>query len=428
MIGKESSAGLEHYSTASEGIGGSIKRRISDFKVCEINPAGKACTIEAFAEEGEKKEIRKKWPKEPEGLPRGEGEQLILTMEKFNLDVNDAIRRIARFLQTSKKRVGYAGMKDKRAITAQRITLWKPDYERVKSFDSRYIDLRDAEWGNDKMRLGDLQGNEFEITIREIGLEKKEVEKRVKECFKQMKNGIANYFGEQRFGGIRMVTHIVGREFVRGNMEDGIMIYLTATVPGEEEDVKKARIALGKTRDFSQASKDFPVKYRYERAIIHHLCKYPNDFVGAFRKLPRALCYLFTHAYQSYLFNLIINKRIESGIGLGKINEDVLIDGLPTAPLFGFESKFAEGRIGKIERMVLEEEGITLAQFKVKEMPEISSKGARKNIALYPEKMKLHGVADDEFNTGKLKAVISFRLTKGNYATTVLRELMKNEA
>ena len=58
-------------------------------------------------------------------------------------------------------------------------------------------------------------------------------------------------------------------------------------------------------------------------------------------------------------------------------------------------------------------------------MREMSSKGTRKEIVLFPKDLKLEEISEDEFNEGKLKARISFYLSKGNYATTVLKELMK---
>ena len=103
-----------------------------------------------------------------------------------------------------------------------------------------------------------------------------------------------------------------------------------------------------------------------------------------------------------------------------------MIDGVPAAVLPGFESVLAEGKAGEIEKRILEEEGAKLEEFKVAEMPEVSSKGARKEIVLVPEKMKLVEIGKDEFNEGKKFAKISFELSKGNYATTVLAELMKN--
>lgn len=410
------------YYTTTPALGGRIKKRISDFKVKEITKTGKTLSIKCFGESDEKKEVKKKWPENKQ-----QKEHLILTLEKFNYDQNNAIRIITRVLQTSKKRIGFAGMKDKRAITVQKISVWKPDFEKIKNFKSRFIDLRDAEWSNERIELGDLTGNAFEITIREIDLQKKIAQKTILDCFKEMKNGIPNYFGNQRFGGIRQITHKVGKEFLKGDFETGVMLYLTAVSPSEEDEIKTARQNLASTHDFSQATKEFPTKFRFERAILHHLCKYPKDFAGAFRKLPKHLTFMFVHAYQSHLFNRIIKERIQSGIGLNKIEEDVLEDGVPTAPLFGFEKQFSGGRLGEIEKKILEEERISLSNFKVKSMPEISSKGSQKKIVLYPKKLALKKILKDELNENKLKAVICFELDKGNYATTVLTELMKKE-
>lgn len=411
-----------NYSTKCDGIGGLIKRRISDFIVEEITPDGKVCEVKCFTAE-EKKECELKVPANP-----GNGEeQLVLVLEKFNSDQQNAIRKVTRFLQVSNNRIGYAGLKDKRAITSQRISIWNPDAGKLENFKSRYIALRDPKWGKDRVEIGGLKGNRFTITVRDVRLGEKELKERIGNCFKEMENGIANYFGEQRFGGAREVTHLVGKEFVRGNFEDGVMLYLTATFPLEEEDVKNARIGLAKTRDFSKAIREFPAKFRYERSIIHHLCKYPSDYIGAFRKLPKHMQYLFTHAYQSLLFNRIIERRFEEGMGLGKVDGDILDNGIPTVPLLGFESEFAEGKAGEIEKEVLCGEGLTLEDFRIREFPELSAKGGRKRIALFPEGLRLIKVEEDELNEGSLKAVVSFSLEKGSYATTVLRELMKVE-
>jgi len=79
---------------------------------------------------------------------------------------------------------------------------------------------------------------------------------------------------------------------------------------------------------------------------------------------------------------MIIDERFRQGIGLDKVDGDVEVDGKVSGQLFGFESEFSKGRLGAIEKKVLEEEGISLGQFKVKQMPELSSKGTRKSIVL----------------------------------------------
>ncbi len=410
------------YSTGCSGIGGQMKRRYADFIVEEITKEGRTCKVEHFGgefPEGKEMEV----PPNPK-----DKEQLQLDMEKINKDLNFCVSKLSRFIQCSRKRFGYAGMKDKRAVTCQRISIYRPDVTRLGKFRSMGIRLRNPEWSDERIEIGNLKGNKFTIKIRDIGLEEKEIKKRLKACFGEIKkNGIANFFGEQRFGGIRKITHLVGREFIKGNPEGAIMLYLTATAPQEDEELKKARAELAKTYDFSQASKAFPVKYRYERALIHHLCRYPKDYVGAFRALPKALRYLFTHAYQSHIFNKVIEKRIENGWGLKKVEGDILLDGKSAAPLFGFETELAKGEAGRVEKEALEAEGIELTQFKVKEMPELSSKGTRREIVLNPTSLKLEETGKDEFFPERKFAKISFELPKGCYATTVLREIMKVE-
>ena len=411
--------GIKHYTTATKGTGGAIKKRVSDFIVQEITLEGKTLENTAFGEWPEKRGTKLV-------IPESQGkEQLHLTMEKFNKDTNDAVRQIARHCRVSQKRIGYAGMKDKRAITAQRISVWRPDVERLEGFDKRYVALRDAEWGDERIEIGSLEGNRFTITIREIGLSEEELGKTIEQCFEEMREGVANYFGEQRFGGAREITHVVGREFIKGNFEKGVMLYLTSPSK-EEEEISIARKNLADTKDFAKAVKEFPSKFRYERSIIHHLCRYPKDFVGAFQNMPKHLTYMFTHAYQSYLFNQVINKRIETGLGLKPVEGDVLQDGAATAPLFGFESELSGGKPGEIEKDVLVEEGASLGEFKVKSFPELSCRGARKKMLLIPHELEIVSIGEDELNTGKLKAKIGFRLEKGAYATTILREIMKN--
>jgi tRNA pseudouridine13 synthase len=415
---------MQSYSTKSKGIGGRIKLRYSDFIVEEIGLHGLA-DVKRFLLENA---MDKATPiVVPENDNQREKSQLLCELEKCNADENFVLRRLSRFLQLSRKRFGYAGMKDKRAITCQFITIFSPDLEKLKLFQSRTIDLRPLQWQSERIEIGSLKGNRFVITIRAIDLEEKELKKRIEDFFAEAEKGIANFFGEQRFGGVRSVTHLVGKEFVNGNLKEGVMLFLTMQGEKEKPEIKIARKNLAETMDFGKASKEFPIEYRPERALIHHLCRYPNDFAGAFRKLPKQLRFLFTHAYQSYLFNKIIEERLKSGLGLKPVEGDVLIDGVPSVVLPGFESELAFGLPGEIEKKVLDEESVDLASFKVEEMPEVSSKGSRKAIVLVPEKMALLEIGKDEFNEGKLFAKISFELTKGNYATTVLAELMKNK-
>lgn len=435
------------FSTSTPGIGGQIKRRYSDFVVEEIQTNGKKCEVKRFWQENDPQEKRNtdnsnSFPIEnddqipglqnatPIQLPPKPADrtfsQLHCDLEKINTETSLAVSHLARFLQVSKKRIGYAGLKDKRAITCQRISIFEPNVERLERFHSKMIDLRNFEWKKERIEIGDLSGNAFSITIRNIELDQNETKKRLEKSIQEiLQNGVANFFGEQRFGGIREVTHLVGKELINGNLEKAVMLYLTHPAEKEPEGLKEARKKLLETKDFPQASNDFPIENRFERSMIHHLCRFPNDFAGAIGKLPKSMRYLFTHAYQSFLFNQIIAERMKEGFGLQPIEGDVLEKGTPTAPLFGFETQFADGKAGKIEKEIIGKEGISLQEFRIPQLSEASSAGGRKKIAQHPQKMKIVSIEKDELNEGKTKTTLYFELEKGSYATTVLREVMK---
>ncbi|MFA5357320.1 MAG: tRNA pseudouridine(13) synthase TruD [archaeon] len=415
------------FVTTTEALGGKIKQRYSDFIVEEVLIDGRICQVKKFDKAfGERKEELEKII-----VPASNGkEQLLLDLEKINQDTNFVFARLARGLNVSKKRIGYAGLKDKRGITCQRISLYGPDPKRVERFGFRGIELRNPEWSDKRIELGELKGNNFVLTIRGIEKSEDEIKKIISEFAEQAKEGLPNFFGNQRFGGKREITHRVGKLLLAEKFEEAVMLYLTETYSEEKEELRNARINLANTNNFSDALKQFPfLDARSEIAMLNHLVNNPKDFAGAFGKLPKKIRYLFVHAYQSHIFNKIIEERLlQFGKkGLDVIEGDELIEGEPAALLPGFESKFAEGKAGEIEQKILADEGVDFRTFRVGGMSELSSKGSRKNIVLRPENFNLIETGADEFNEGKRFAKVSFFLSKGNYATTIMRELLKEE-
>ncbi|MCX6804065.1 MAG: tRNA pseudouridine(13) synthase TruD [Candidatus Diapherotrites archaeon] len=414
------------FFTTSTALKGRVKQRYSDFIVEEVLEDGSVCRVERY-----NKKYEERTEREPLIVPERKNEEhLILNMEKINSDTASAIALITRGINVSKKRIGYAGLKDKRAITCQRISIYMPDAGLVEKFGVRGIELRNARWSEKRVELGDLSGNQFAITIRNISENEEEIRKIIDSFTKQLEKGIPNFFGNQRFGGKRMITHKVGKLLLKGKFEEAVKLYLTDTYEEEKEDVKNARINLAKSWDYKKALKEFPpLDTRSERAMLNHLVVKPNDYSGAFQTLPKKIRYLFSHAVQSDLFNKILSERIKllGERALDQIDGDILIEGVPTIILPGYESNYASQKAGEIEQKVLEAEGINFGDFKTGQMSELSSKGERKQMVLYLKDFKLIGIEKDEFNEGKNAAIISFTLSKGNYATTVLRELIKEE-
>ena len=383
------------------------------------------------------------------------GKYLIAELTKRNWDTHRLIRELSRILRVSQDRFGWAGTKDKRALTKQRISIWDMSEEELSRVRLKDVELTPVGRSNKKISLGDLWGNRFKITIRDIALSVDETLDRVKNITRELEKGAPDFFGVQRFGENRPVTHVVGEAMAKGNFKDAALTYIARPFPDETEDIRHARKYVQDTGDFKGGLKIYPLRLQFERAMMNYLIAHPDDHVGAFRVLSPNLQKMFLHAYQSYIFNIILSRRIEAGLSINEAYDGdvvcfknevgmpdtsrlqkVTLDNLEginnligrgrafvTAPLVGYDTRFSEGRQGEIERDIIRELNIDTEGFKVSGMPEIASKGLRREIVMHVKPEFL--VMEDEVNEGKTKVVLEFTLPKGSYATVVLREYMK---
>lgn len=412
--------GMDYYVTDGPGCGGVLRSSPEDFRVEEVFPE-----------------------QEYEG-----GKYLVLEIEKTNWDTHHLVRELARRLRISQKRFGWAGTKDKRAVASQRISILNLDESELKRINLPDLRFRVLGRTNRSVGLGDLLGNRFGIRIQELSCSDPEARlSRITEEI-QGHNGVPNYFGVQRFGDARPVTHRVGEALVRGKIEEAVFIYLAMPFSGELERTREARRALWEGRDIPAALKSYPDYLHYELAMLNHLVEHPGDYAGSFGVLSQNLRRLFVHAYQSYLFNKILSRRLEARPPLDKaIVGDVVCferSGHPdteklqavteenlaavnrlaerqrafvTLPLIGFETALAAGEEGEIERRVLREEGVAPEDFRVEANPDLGSRGARRSALLR---------VSPEIRVEGESAVLDFFLPAGSYATVLLREYMKS--
>lgn len=428
----ERKTGIDIYATPAKGIGGQLRQIPEDFIVKEI--------AEDFKESKD-------------------GKYLILEMTKRNWETHHLIRDLSRALGISVQRIGIGGTKDKRAVTTQRISIFNLSESEIENLRMKDVDFKIVGRSNKDVGLGDLVGNEFNITIRDIDVEREDLEARMKQTTEAIleMEGVPNFYGIQRFGARRPITHLIGESIVRGDLEKAAMDYIAKAFPDEPEETQEVRKQVEDTRNFAEGINNYPLQLRYERTMMHHLHVNPDDYAGAFETLSMKLRKLFVHAYQSYLFNRMICRRLKEGLELNHAYVGDIVcfknkQGLPdsskyeyvtennlagmnrllrhgrafvTASLPGFRSEFASGKPGEIETSVLKEENVPLEGFKVPDMKKVGSTGQRREILLKvkPE----YFIEEDELNSGKLKANLSFSLPKGSYATVVLREYMKTD-
>lgn len=414
-------AGMEVYLTDSPRLNGKIRQNVEDFKVDEVY----------------------------DNVFSGTGKYAIVKVTKVNAETHHVVRDLSRRLGISQKRISWAGTKDKRAVTTQRMSIYDVDVK--KPLIMHTITVEPIGRADKPVVLGDLRGNNFSITIRCIKDPIEEVNVCVLTAAEEINSegGVPNFFGIQRFGSIRPVNQLVGKTLLDGDVKTAVMIYMAMPFPDEPEAVQEARKFVWDTHDFKEGLKLLPLRLRYERAMMSHLIACPGDYDGALNVLSINLQRLFVHAYQSYLFNKMLSLRIKRGLPLSKgvdgdfvflkeerrvrtvvpknverINEKISQgNAIIQMPVPGYHTQLSDGIIGEIEREILESEGVALNRFELECCPRLRSKGVMRNVVL-PTKIAFN-VSNDEINKGLSKVELRFHLEKGGYATSVLREIMK---
>jgi len=272
--------------------------------------------------------------------------------------------------------------------TKQYISLQGVNKERVAQLQLKDLTLQFVGYSKQPLGLGVLEGNKFLITIR--NLDKEFSLPSLPETFL-----VPNYFDEQRFS--------------RNNKPVGLFILQ------RKFDLAVARV----------------LKYDDDYRIIlqEHLEKHERDFVGALRKLPRRSLLFYVHAVQSFFFNEILREQLISKIPDARLidysegvfafpKEPFMSNPLPDLPLPGFFLT------DKLSEEILVKHDLTKDSFILRQIPELSLEGQNRAACMSVMDFKADSLEDDELHENKKKIKISFSLTKGSYATVVIRQVI----
>jgi len=423
MSGTEADLGLEVFLSSTPGVGGVIKIQPEDFVVEEVS----------------------------ETPPLEEGGPFTAWMLRSrDWETNRLVRAISRQLGISRRRVKFAGTKDKRAVSTRLFVIEAPQAS-TQGFSLQGVEILQSYPTAKTIEIGDLRANRFEIVLRRLAVSEEQAAERVEGIAADLATtgGFPNFFGVQRFGVGRPITHRVGKAILRGQFREAVRLYVGTPLPGESGPSFQARSHYDETEDPRETLRLFPDSQSFEKAILNHLVQHPGDFVGALLSLPKNLQMMFIHAYQGYLFNRALSRRVKEGLPLNRpvVGDFVLpvgFDGIPisrrlipveshnlekiaaqvregraavSGMLPGSQIPTALGRMGEIERAVLENEGVQARDFLVPDAPRLSSKGLRRPLLVAPRNFEA------TVEGGALR--FRFELPPGAYATSLLREYMK---
>lgn len=434
----EQSIGMEFYCTDTPGIGGCLRSRFEDFVVEEITPTGNILEVKEWPTEamvGEKEPIQ--------GTP---SKYVQLTVQKMGLSTLDLATIVAAATKVPRHLVSYAGLKDKRAVTVQVMSLPAHAFKSLEQTHLSRIAIRAPQYVRRPVRVGDLWGNRFTVLLR--GMEA--------DCNTALaladslgRQSILNYFGVQRFGVTRPFTYLIGKSLVKKDYDGAVRMMLSRVIP--EEQVESVERQLGAAEDLApeEVSSDSSSNgVLYERAVAQYLAKHPGDYFGAMTKVAPRVLTILVHSYQSYLFNRLISLRAKNGLSIHEPEPgDFLIQldqthsgrdswlfvterkleecrrlvesgshGL-AAPVPGYSTKIPPSRQSDLLKQILRAEGLYLREFRNVQVRSLDSPGGLHLVSIQPIGMKAQCDGDC--------LMLRFSLRKGSYATVVLRELMK---
>jgi len=386
------------------GIGGVIKESCDDFLVEEI----------------------------PSYLPCGSGDHCYLLLEKRGITTLEAITRIARHLGVAERAIGYAGMKDATGVTRQTLSIEHIRPEAVAGLELDGVKVISASRHTNKLKLGHLKGNRFRIIIRGIAPHAHEVVPEILNILVQ--RGVPNYFGYQRYGS-QGNSHLIGAAMLRRDWQ-GALDALIGVPDALRDHQWRSAIEAYRQGDINRAVELFPRHCRSEREALQRLVSRPGKFEQAFAAIHPRLKKLYLSAFQSWLFDEVVERRLEyidsvlaGDLAWKHLNgacfqvEDADREAPRAAsfeisasgPLFGCKMKLPAGKALEIEQQILANEHLHLTDFALD--GGLRMEGERRPLRIPLENPGFH------IETDRLE--LEFSLVKGSYATSLIREITR---
>ncbi len=381
--------GISVYSTKSPGSGGKIKSSPEQFFVSEIL---KEKVLDSILQSGT---------------------YTVYKLKKTGIDTNHALSEI---FKKSGLRLKALGLKDANATTEQYVCDMSAGRAEQRIITNKYV-LEKVGHVKKPLTKKDMVGNRFKIKIEDADF------KKISEFSEY--DRIINFYGYQRFGSKRPVSHIIGKAIIQKNFDFAVEMLLSYTSEYDSPENNKIREALKDKSNYANTLKDIPYSMDTERIVLREMIEH-GDPLKALRAIPIQLRRFFVEAFQSHIFNKTMSIAFEFGQELVKPEQgDVCFDKNDNLgrfendpdqrlaiPLVGY-SYSKKNRFDNEISKVLDFEQVKSKDFFVKEMQEASEEGGFRQAVMSCRDFAI------------AEPYVNFTLSRGSYATVLLREIIK---
>jgi tRNA pseudouridine13 synthase len=365
--------------------------------------------------------------------PCDSGAYSLYRLTKRGIGTPEAIEAIIRRFHIERRRISWGGLKDRHALTRQYLTIRGGPRRGV-----RQTNLHLEYLGRAPRPFGprDLAGNRFQIVVR--GLSAAQVSAAEEALAGAGRDGLPNYFDDQRFRSVGESGRFVARSWIEGDYETALWLALAEAGPSDPSGERREKEHL-RARWGEWAACKEGLQRSHRRSIVTYLADHPADFRGAFARLRADLRSIWLAALQSYLWNRLLAAQLLEICGpqglvpvrlrMGPVpfmralddHTRAMLDAL-VLPLPSSRLHLEEGPLARLVERSLEEVGLSLAVLRVR-FPRDSffSKGWRP--AIFRPLDLSHEPGDDELDLGRRALRLRFALPRGSYATILLKRI-----
>jgi len=362
---------------------------------------------------------------------RRHGRYSIYRLEKRGWNTLDVMRELRK--RHGLRQLGRAGLKDRHSLSVQYLSATGkgPAFVSGKGYHLRLVGMRD-----EPIRPGMLTGNRFTITLRSLTSDEAKL---VAKAFPTVtRDGLPNYYDEQRFGSARHGKGFVAKRLVRGHNNGALRLWLATPSAADDSRTRSRKTNLESVwGDWARCQEYADPE---GAPVFRHLLQHPRDYKGAVQRIPREMVELFVNAYQAWLWNETLASVVERSVGATVRRRYLLgsfvFPGAPAAgevrylrklsiPVPGPGARFTSDRVAACMASVLAREGVELGGLKTKvRLNGGRFKPIRRPALVRPIRADHSKPANDEMHSGRLRMTLSFFLPSGSYATLIVKRLM----
>jgi tRNA pseudouridine13 synthase len=366
--------------------------------------------------------------------PGPEGPFALYRLEKRGWSTPDALAAVRRRWKIEPRRLSYGGLKDRHAATVQYLTIFRGPRRGLKhhAITVQYVGQLPHPYTS-----SDIRANRFHIRLGD--LTSAEVES-ARQALDEVRNdGVPNYFDDQRFGSVASGGEFIARLMVQERFEDALRLALTAPYEFDRAEQKREKAILRQHwGDWSACKSELP--RGHARSLVDYLLHHVADFRGALARLRPELRGLYLSAYQSYLWNRMLarwlhehcraEQLVSVKLRLGEVPMHRHLDEEQRCALAALTLPLPAARMrlepddprGRLAEEVLAEDGLTLAQMKIKGIRELFFSRGERAALCQPTDL----TADTEPQSGprqRHSLAIAFELPRGSYATLIVKRI-----